>query len=212
MKHLLTCAVLFALAACSSTKNVSEGDLEVQGWVQPSALLRQQMEDEAQRLPWTKGLERLEQIRWFVTVGEPSYGILLELTSDGRPTVSSAAFAALGASGDRRLVEALHEQAFNTEAASFELRLERARTLVRLGDWGEMPLLIQGLSSERLFTRALCAEALEQATGQSQGFDPRSGDSDRELAVEAWKRWWLKYSGDPFREVVIGGSESPSGN
>ena len=200
MKHLLACAALLALAACSSTKNASEGDLDAQGWVQPSALLLQQMEDEAQRLPWTKGLERLEQIRWFVTVVEPAYDLLLELSSDARPAVSSAAFAALGASGDRRLVESLREQTFDTANATFELRLERARTFVRLGDWSEMPLLIQGLSDERLFTRALCAEALEQATGQSLGFSPRGSESERELAVDAWKRWWLKYSGDPLRE------------
>ena len=200
MKHLLACAALLALAACSSTKNASEGDLDTQGWVQPSALLLQQMEDEAQRLPWTKGLERLEQIRWFVTVGEPAYDLLLELSSDARPAVSSAAFAALGASGDRRLVDSLREQPFDDGNASFELRLERARTFVRLGDWNEMPLLIQGLSDERLFTRALCAEALEQATGQTLGFNPRGDDGERELAIDAWKRWWLKYSGDPLRE------------
>jgi HEAT repeat protein len=200
MKHLLACVAVLALAACTSTKNSSEGDLDAQGWVQPSALLQQQMDDEAQRLPWTKGLERLEQIRWFVTVGEPAYELLLDLSRDGRPAVSSAAFAALGASGDRRLVDALREQPFDAETASFELRLERARTFVRLGDWSEMPLLIQGLSDERLFTRALCAEALEQATGQTLGFSPRGTDNEREIAVDAWKRWWLKYSGDPLRE------------
>ena len=58
---------------------------------------RKQIEDQAQRLPWTQGRERIEQIHWFATVGEPAYPKLLELVQDERPDVAGSAMAALGA-------------------------------------------------------------------------------------------------------------------
>ena len=74
--------------------------------------------------------------------------------------------------------------------------VERARTLVRLGDWDEIPRLIAGLRDDRLYTRSLCFEALQEATHETHGFDPRSADDVRESAVVRWERWWFARSGD----------------
>ena len=164
-------------------------------WIQASPILRQQIEDEAARLPWTRGFERLEQIRWFASVGEPGYPDILELAQDPRDDVAAAALAALGATLDRRLVPHIRALPYGPERNP-DLMLERARTLVRLGDWSEIPVLIKGLSDERLYTRSLSVEALREATRENMGFDPRAQEDRRQQAINRWREWWLARSGE----------------
>ncbi len=193
---------LFTLAlvtGCGSTRDAREGKPSAANWLTPSPLLEQQMVDEAARLPWTRGIERIEQIRWFASIGEPAYETLLELSADPRDDVAAAALSALGATGDRRLVEHIRTADSQSGARGRDLRLERARTLLRLGDWSEVPVLIEGLGDSRVYTRALAIQALQEASGESHGFDPRGDDGSREKSLERWKRWWLARTGDPIR-------------
>lgn len=204
MNSLLRTTALLALAgwpllACSTSREAQVQASTPTGWLKPSPLLRQQLDDQASRLPWTRGLERVELIRWFASVGEPAYERLFEMLVDPREDVAAAAFAALGITGDKRLVTPLLEADWGPNREGTDLELERARTLVRLGCWDPMPSLIRGLEDERLYTRALCIDALKEATGQTFDFDPRGSDSSREIAQDRWERWWLKYSGDPLR-------------
>jgi hypothetical protein len=164
-------------------------------WLEPSSNLKEQIDEQAQRLPWTHGLDRVELIRWFAAVGEPAYPTLLGLVSDERPEVAGAALAALGATKDSRLVPHLHEIPWPEE--DHDLALERARTLVRLGDWSVMPILIEGLRDERLVTRALCAQALSESTNERFDYDPRGEPEAREQAVQRWEAWWERRGGDP---------------
>jgi HEAT repeat protein len=204
MTSLLRTTALLALAfapllACSSPREAAVQTSESIGWLKPSPLLRQQLDDQASRLPWTRGLERVELIRWFAGVGEPAYERLLEMVADPREDVAAAAFAALGITGDKRLVTPILAAEWAADRENSDLGLERARTLVRLGCWDAMPNLIHGLGDERLYTRALCIDALKEATGQTFDFDPRGSESSREIGQDRWERWWLKYSGDPLR-------------
>lgn len=189
---------LTALAACSSTKEARTSDLSDTRWVRASPVLQQQLEDAAEQLPWAKGLQKLELIRFFATVGEPAYDLLLELALDPRTTVASSAYSAMGATGDARLVEEIRALEWDPSTREMDLVLERARTLARLGDWSTLPTLIRGLEDDRLYTRALCIQALEEITHERIAYDPRAEPVDRELAVQAWERWWLKYSGEPM--------------
>ena len=199
MRRRITIAVCaLALAACTSTTEVSHGG-EKGDWIAPSAVLESQIRDEAERLPWTRGIERMEQIRWFASLGEPAYDILLELLADPRDDVAASALSAMGATGDRRLVSHIRAVPFDKEVRGMDLRLERARTLLRLGDWGEVPELIAGLEDERLLTRALCAQALQDSTNENFGFDPKADETARKLAVDRWERWWLRFTGDPLQ-------------
>ena len=192
-------ACLVFAASCGSTKEAKSQELDQGRWLAPSLLLKQQLDDEAARLPYTRGIERIEQIRWFASIGEPAYETLLEMIADPREEVASAAFAALGATGDRRLVDPLREADWQADTRGSDLKLERARTMVRLGDWSEIPTLISGLEDERVYVRGLAIEALAEATGETLSFDARSDSTSREIAVDRWERWWLKYSGDPLR-------------
>jgi hypothetical protein len=102
--------------------------------------------------------------------------------------------AALGATGDSRLVPYIRD----AEKPTWEgtLLLESARTRVRLGDWHAMPTLISGLESDEVFVRGLCAQSLYQATKENLGFDAHGSLPEREAAVSRWRTWWDNREGD----------------
>jgi hypothetical protein len=177
-------ALALALSGCAAgpkAKNAPD-------WLEPSPRLAQQIEDQVRKLPWTHGEERVELIHWFAAIGEPAYARLLVLCLDARPEVAASAVAALGASGDSRLVEPLNRLEW-PETMHPEVRYERARALLRLGDWRQLDALVDGLEDESLWTRAWCAQALEEVTRQRLGFDPRAEESERAEAVARWREW-----------------------
>jgi hypothetical protein len=191
--HLL--ALLIVLGACR-TVSPNGRTIQKSDWLLPSPILAQQIADESARLPWTHGFERLEQIRWFAMVGEPAYDTLLELVEDERDDVASAALTALGNTQDRRLVPYIHRVAWDPKREHGDLGLERARTLLHLGDWSEIPILIAGLRDERQYTRALCIQALQGATGETYGFDAKADLTDRVRAIDSWEVWWRARTGE----------------
>jgi len=187
--------VTLALASsCATTQSsVPSGG---SAWLQPSPGLQRQLDAEAKRVPYTHGVERIELIRWFAGAGEAAYPTLLELAADPRKDVAIAGFAALGATRDSRLIPYLEEIEIPEGPANTDLRLERARTLLRLGDWAAAPTLIAGLSDERMFTRALCSQALTEATKENFDFDPKLEPAQSKEAVAKWEAWWKARAGD----------------
>lgn len=184
------------LSACVTTTDARpERQVSSSPWLEPSPVLAQQIEDQAKRLPWTHGVERVELIAWFARVGEPAYPKLLELAADPSVDIAGSALAALGATGDKRLVRPLHELAWQ-EPLSPVLELERARTLTRLGDWSEIEVLIRGLRSEDTMTRVLCIQALGDATGDKLGYDARASELEREAAAKQWDAWLARRRGE----------------
>ncbi|HEV8111474.1 MAG TPA: hypothetical protein VGR31_01735 [Planctomycetota bacterium] len=197
--RILAASVALVLAtACVTTTTGSTRAVPTGPWLEPSPALRAQIEDRAMRLPWSHGTERVEMIQWFASVGEPGYTTLLSLARDPRPDVAGAAFAALGATRDSRLVESLRAVPDLTGPDNVDLRLERARTLLRLGDWQAVPVLISGLRDERAITRALCAQALFEATHEKFDFDPKGDPQAREQAIQRWNAWWDTRRKDPL--------------
>lgn len=202
MKHAAL-LFAFALSLVSLASCVTEGDpmhptrAAAGPWLEPSPMLAQEIEQQAERLPWTHGYERIEMIHWFASVGEPAYPTLLAMVSDPRMDVAGSALAALGATGDSRLVKPLREIPW-PEESEIDLALERARTLLRLGDWSMVPHLIDGLEDDRVMVRALCAQALYEATHQRFGYDPKTEGTERETSVNAWREWWAKRQNDPL--------------
>ncbi len=196
--HVSLSLFLVALAAgagsCATTHSSVPGNGT--GWLEPSPSLQRRIDDEAKRVPYTHGVERIELIRWFATVGEPAYPKLLELAADPRADVAIAAFAAIGATRDSRLIPYLEGIHTPDGPDATDLRLERARTLLRLGDWAAVPTLITGLSDERMFTRALCSQALNEATKENFGFDPKAELAQNAEAIGKWQAWWKERSAD----------------
>jgi hypothetical protein len=90
------------------------------------------------------------------------------------------------------------------------LRLERARALLRLGDWQVVPTLIEGLRDERQITRALSAQTLWESTHERFGYDPKAEQAEREKSIAAWEAWWHERSQDPLRPGVDASADSSS--
>lgn len=191
----------FGLTSCVTTTNGVQESGSVSKWLEPSSALREDIERQAERLPYTHNRERVELIHWFATVGEPAYPWLLELARDDRRGVAGAAISALGATGDQRLIEDMRALPWPTPDEDLVQALERARALLRLGDWEEIPVLIRGLESDRLWTRALCSRTLTEATNMSHGYLPEGTLESRELAIGEWKNWWEARSGDSLLEA-----------
>ncbi len=183
--------------ACVTTSDHHPINRQVSGsaWLDPSPALAQQIDDQAKKLPWTHGVDRVQAIQWFAKVGEPAYPKLLELAVDPNPDLAGSALAALGASGDRRLVVPLHQLNW-PEPLDPTVKLERARAYTRLGDWSDVSVLIGGLRSESVFTRMLCAQTLRESTGETFGFDPRASDIDRDTAARKWEQWLQSRQGE----------------
>ena len=186
---VLSTAMLGAVS-CSSTKSAKSP------WLEASPQLQEKIDRRAGKLAYTPGLEaRVELINWFARVGEPAYEKLLIMTEDPRPDVAGAALAALGATGDSRLVPYLQDAPEEEPAG---VRLERARALLSLGDWSGVPIMIEGLRSDQEYVRALCAKALESATKETFGYDPRAEVTVREASVDRWESWWATRLHDPL--------------
>jgi len=199
MRTQLSIALLCALfSSCITTTrgSVRPHKVPTSEWIEPSPALKQKIEANARRLPWTHGVaETTELITWFAEVGEPAYPTLLNLVLDPRPQVAGAALAALGATGDSRLVEHLNALPWPTEEAE-GLALERARALLVLGDWSMAPHLINGLRNESVYRRALCIRALEEATHRRFGYVAGASEEEREAAITQWDAWWFERSQD----------------
>ena len=214
--HLRICFPLFlvTLAALASSCATTHGSVTAddKGWLEPSPSLKRRIDDEAKRVPYTHGVERIELIRWFATVGEPAYPKLLELAADPREDVAIAALAAIGATRDSRLIPYLEQIEIHDGPDAVDLRLERARTLLRLGDWGAAPTLIAGLSDERMFTRALCSQALNEATKENFGFDPKAEPAQNTEAIAKWQAWWKERSADDMLPKIVAPEKKSSGD
>jgi HEAT repeat protein len=181
----LLLGIALGLSACASgsKKPAYEGD-----WLKPSPTLRMQIEDQISRLPWTHGLERVEQIQWLAGAGEPAYPYLLEACLDPRPDVAASAVAALGATGDSRLVEPMRHVKW-PKSDDLALRYEKARAFLRLGDWTAIDTLVDGLEEDNQWARGLCLMALVEATHVDFGFDPKGEPEARAAAVGRWREW-----------------------
>jgi len=194
---LLAC-LLLCLGSCVTVGGSKTHEANLGPWVDASPSLQLKIDQQTQRLPWSHGIERIEIIQWFAEVGEPAYPVLLELVLDPRSDVAGAALAALGATRDARLVEPLRELPWPEEDAP-DLALERARTLLRLGDWSMLPHLINGLEDERVMIRALCSQALWEATHERFDYDANAPDAERQASIESWRAWWHEHQADPVR-------------
>ena len=156
-------------------------------------------EENAKKLPWTHDEDRVEMIRWFASVGEPAYPTLLELAQDPRRDVAGAALAALGATQDSRLVEHIKKVSMPKDLP-IDLKLERSRTLLRLGDWSGVPELIDGLEHQSTWVRALSARTLWEGTHEKFGYDPQGTEENRAAAVARWRQWWQSRQDDVIRK------------
>ena len=167
-------------------------------WVRPGIQLKGELDREAATLPYMRSKEdQVRVIQWFVEQGELGFEVLLEAAAGEDDHAAILALTALASSRDRRLVEHLREIPFpSTSHAS--RRLAHARAHMVLGDWTHADVLIEGLRSEDVWSRALSAAALKSATNNSFGFQPTGDVQVREAAAIKWDQWNEARKGDPL--------------
>ena len=190
---LLASALLFA-CACSGTRAAQPsggtGDAPADIWLQPSPQLQLEMQMQAERMPWLKSLdERTAMSDWWIQLGEPGYGMLLELAQDKRAKVADLAFTALSGSRDGRLVSSLRAIPWDTDAPK-ALQYSRARCHLQLGDWSHIHVLISGLRDEVPYNRAHCHKILKGATKNNFGYHYNMPVDEREVAIQRWEEWY----------------------
>lgn len=191
--------ILLAFSACTTT-NESVRVAHDGPWIQPSVDFERQIEQHAARLPYLQKLEDfVAEIQWFVGAGEPAYEALLELAASEDTKVAGTALAAMGGTGDARLVPHLDQIPWPSEDAQ-RLRYERARCHMKLGDWRYVSVLIEGLSDEDLYARSLCFKALKDGTGESFEYHPQLEAGVREASVQRWADWAERRELDSMNE------------
>lgn len=190
-------SVLLAACVTTGTSSISTPRSDSE-WVQPTPQFRRKLQQQADRVPYIqKTEEMMEVIRFFVQARESAYDLLLEMAVGSNPKVVGVAFSALGETRDERLAPYVAALELRAQGGR-PLQYERARCLVKLGDWAEMPLLVSGLRDDELWYRALCAKALRDATHLSQGFRPDEEADEREVAVLAWEAWLVAREADVY--------------
>ena len=154
-----------------------------------SPTFQREIDDQVQRVPYLNQPEEiLGVLEFFVAAGEAAYPQLLEMAVSEDPRVAGTAFAALGSTRDQRLVPHILEIPEPPESSAM-LRYEWARCLLKLGDWSQLAVLIDGLENEELIARAQCYKALNRATRQSFDYHPQAGLDERQRAVAEWRAW-----------------------
>jgi len=183
-------ALLFALAACSTTEN------KVRPYQQPNSLMSTEIDQRIDQIQYQHREELLQNLLWLAQTGEQTIPSLLRGLANKSPKVRSSCCWVLGRIGDRRTVPNLQDLVHDKET---RVRFEACRTLVLMGDLEQSPKLIEGLDSDRKEVRYMCHEALKAATGHDFGYDHLSlNQSELRHSVLRWRQWWGSYAGDTF--------------
>jgi hypothetical protein len=197
-----TLPLALALAACvtdgtrGSAPATAAASGRDRGWVEPTEDLAREIDRHVRSVRAGRSMDvYAREAEWFGGVGEPAYGALLELAGDVDVRIASFGLATLAAQRDSRLLAPL--RAAVPQPADGPLRLEYARTLVALGDWSEVPTLLDALTSEDVRVRGSAFKALREATGEAHGFHPQASAEERAAAVERWRTWWTARASDP---------------
>ena len=143
MKRTLVLLLPMALVAgCGTTSEPTRGS----EFAAPNPLLRGEIQKRIDNVPYLHREELLDSLLWLTVQGEVAMDQLLEALGAQDPKIRSSSSWCLGRIGDRRAIPALRQRA---EVEEDEVaRLELARTLLVLGDFARVPVLIAGLESE----------------------------------------------------------------
>lgn len=207
MQYRFTPVLALALLGCSSTPEAPAKASARPGrpaitWIEASPVLQREIEEHVAQVPYLqKPDDFLREVDWFVRVGEPAYETLLDVARDADPKVAGFALTVFAARGDARLVPHLAEIPWpaGDSPEQVQLRYERARCHVKLGDWEPMSILVDGLGDENLWNRAQCFKALRDETGQTFDYHPRLEGAERAASIARWREWLVARKLDPLQ-------------
>lgn len=151
-------------------------------------LLQKQIEKRIDNLKYQRGDALLDSLNWLILYGEYAVPQLeAALIKPDHRTRSYAAYV-LGEIGDTAVVPKLRES-LGKEKNKL-VRYEMASSLMTLGDWGQIGVLIDGLGEDSRLFRFKCFEVLKKNLNLTFGFDPAGAVKERTAAVRKWRAWW----------------------
>lgn len=192
-----------AFAACSSTATQQQVEEVKKDWLDPNPILATEIESRIESIPYRHGEELVNHLMWLVERGEVAAGQTLEGLYHEDAKVRSNCAWILGQMGQRGILPNTHAILPHLETLLTDeheaVRLESASSLMALGDFAAVPVLIEGMDSESARARFLCSKSLERATKREVDFDHLATDpAERAESIAVWRRWWAKQSNDPF--------------
>lgn len=151
-------------------------------------ILKKQIAKRINGLKFQRGVALLDSLNWLILYGEHAVPQLLEALKDPDPRTRSYSAYVLGEIGNDSVVPDLRT-ALAGESHKL-VRYEVAASLVTLGDWGQLGVLIDGLEEESKLFRFKCFEILRKNLNLTFGYDPNGPSEERALAVQKWVVWW----------------------
>ncbi len=181
MKHWIPLFVVLAvLPACTSARKLPE-------YSKPSALLQEEIDTLLRELPYRHGPELLATLNRLVYIGEPAIPSIVKSLKDDHPKARSNAAYVLGEIRDRRTIMPLREV---LDDESQEVRYEAAASLLVMGDWHGIPVLIAALKDSDPYHRYKSIQILAKNTHQDLGYDYKGSEESRAAAVGRWENWY----------------------
>ncbi len=182
--------VLASLASCATNATTS-ASFSASEWLEPSPELQRKIDQkEAEVSLCPDQFTWIGLSDWYQSVGEPAYPSLLQMVQYGDMRQRSFSLCVIAAMQDRRLLEPMREALPPASLEAEGTRRESARALAKMGDFSELPVLIEALrdSSPEQFGRA--ARALETVTNSDIPVSANTTAEEREEIVEAGLQWW----------------------
>lgn len=186
-------AGLLMAAGCVSEGPYREDPADAQGYLKPGPLLEKEIQERIANMPYSRGLKRLANLMRLGDIGEPAIPFLIDALDHEDPEVRAGCIYALGLIDDKRVIPTLRSSLSDPDR---NVQLEAAASLLGMGDWKGVSLLITALDSPQRFVRYKSFEALNKFTGLSFQYDFRAEQEARAASVAKWQAWWSQKQQD----------------
>ena len=170
-------SLLAILPSCASTGHTPE-------YPEASPILQEEIDMLLRELPYRHGPELIATLKRLIYIGEPAIpSIVRTLRADHPKSRSNAAYEIR----DRRVIPKLRK---SLDDSAPGVRYEVAASLLILGDWSGIPILIEALGDEDPYHRYKAIGVLANHTHQDLGYDYRAAEVERTEAVGRWENWY----------------------
>jgi HEAT repeat protein len=164
----------------------SSDSIDLSDYPEPSAFLRQEIEDRMEALAYQTDEQLLDNMNRLAYIGEEAVPFLVKGLNDQHVRVRGSSAYVLGLVGDRRTIPALK---MALKDSNNEVRYEAATALGGMGDREGYSVLLDGLSDEDIKARYKANEALELITGLDFGYHHDDAPETRRVAILKWEAW-----------------------
>lgn len=183
--RMIVLLLLAGLVACSSSKS-RRSDPAGEFADLPSPVARAKLQARIDNIKYQRGVILIANLERIAAYGEAAIPTCLENIDSEEPMTRMGCVWVLGRIGDIRTIP--HIEPLLEDETEY-VRYEAASALGNMGDRQGYPVLVQGLSSERIDFRYRCIEALKDFTGRDFGYKHNESPEVRQVSVQQWEAW-----------------------